>query len=154
MRKKRVKRFKKLVRINQESNKTMSKLRTYLLPFLFATFKVGCRVELHLQLFWQPYGSNSQLLACHGSVTEPGQPPLVHFDLDSIPIGINNHASRCMSNNPHLFEDLRLTSDRGQVDGIGDGLEMQGEGTSSLQSRMTTERCTTSRFPTAFTYLI
>jgi hypothetical protein len=30
---------------------------------------------------------------------------------------------------PHLFEDLCLKSNRGQVDGIGDGLEIQDEGT-------------------------
>ena len=34
-----------------------------------------------------------------------------------------------MANDPHLFKDLRLTSNRGQVDGIGKELETQGEGT-------------------------
>jgi hypothetical protein len=34
-----------------------------------------------------------------------------------------------MANAPHLFEDLCFTSDRGQVDGIGKGVETQGKGT-------------------------
>jgi hypothetical protein len=34
-----------------------------------------------------------------------------------------------MVNDPHLLEDLRLTSDRGQGDGISNGLDIQGEGT-------------------------
>jgi hypothetical protein len=63
VRKKRVKRYKKPVRSDQESNKTTSKARTYLLPLLFTTFKVGCCVESCLQHFWQPYSRNPQLLA-------------------------------------------------------------------------------------------
>jgi hypothetical protein len=34
-----------------------------------------------------------------------------------------------MTNAPHLFKDLQLTSNRGQVDGKGKGLEIQGEWT-------------------------
>jgi hypothetical protein len=34
-----------------------------------------------------------------------------------------------MAKAPCLFEDLNLASNRGQVDGIGDGLDIQGEGT-------------------------
>jgi hypothetical protein len=34
-----------------------------------------------------------------------------------------------MANVLHLFEYLRLASNRGQVDGIGKGFEIQGEGT-------------------------
>jgi hypothetical protein len=40
VRKKRVNRFKKQVRSNQESNKTTGKARRYLLPLLFDAFKV------------------------------------------------------------------------------------------------------------------
>jgi hypothetical protein len=50
VRKKRVKRYKKPVRIDQKSNKTTSKARMYLLPLLFTAFKVGCCFELRLQL--------------------------------------------------------------------------------------------------------
>jgi hypothetical protein len=126
---KRDKRFKKPVRIDQESNKTMSKSRAYLLSLLFTTFKFGGCIVSCLRHFWQPYGRNPQLLALQGSAMEPGQPPPVHFDLDSIPIVIDNDLSQCMANDPHLFKDLHLTSNRGQVDGIGKGLETGGEGT-------------------------
>ncbi len=34
-----------------------------------------------------------------------------------------------MANKPHLFKDLCLNKDNGQVDGISDGLEIAGEGT-------------------------
>jgi hypothetical protein len=73
-------------------------------------------------------GGNPRLLAVQGSTTQPGQPPLVCFDSDLIPTGIDNHMSQCMANTPHLFEDLCLARNRGQVDGIGKGLEIQGEG--------------------------
>jgi len=33
-----------------------------------------------------------------------------------------------MANKAHLFEDLRLNKDKGQVDGISDGLEIAGKG--------------------------
>jgi hypothetical protein len=56
-------------------------------------------------------------------------PPPVCFDSDSYPIGVNNHASRCMANAPHLFEDLHLNKDKGQVDGINSGLDIAGQGT-------------------------
>jgi hypothetical protein len=52
---KRVKRYKKPVRVNQENNKITSKVRMYLVPFLFTSYKVSCFVESHLQHFWQPY---------------------------------------------------------------------------------------------------
>jgi hypothetical protein len=34
-----------------------------------------------------------------------------------------------MANKAHLFEDLHLNNDKGQVDGISDGLEIAGKGT-------------------------
>jgi hypothetical protein len=45
---------------------------------------------------------------------QPGQLPLVHFNSESFPIGIDNHAYRYMANAPHLFEDLCLASDKEQ----------------------------------------
>jgi hypothetical protein len=53
----------------------------------------------------------------------------VQFDSDSFLIGVDSHASRCMANDTHLFEDLRLNKNNGQVDGIADGLAIEGEGT-------------------------
>ncbi len=54
-------------------------------------------------------------------------PPLVRFDSDSYLIGVDNHASKCMANAPHLFEDLHLNN-KGQVDGINSGLNIAGQG--------------------------
>jgi hypothetical protein len=34
-----------------------------------------------------------------------------------------------MANAPHLFENLRLNNNKGQVDGINSGLDIKGEGT-------------------------
>jgi hypothetical protein len=56
----------------------------------------------------------------------------IGFDSDSPPIGINTHASRCMANAPHLFEDLRL-SNKGKVQGINNGLEIKGKGTFKIK---------------------
>jgi hypothetical protein len=49
--------------------------------------------------------------------------------LNSFSIGINNHASRCTANAPHLFENLHLTNDAGEVNRIGKGLAIKGKGT-------------------------
>jgi hypothetical protein len=125
---KRVKRYKKPVRDNKENDKTTSKMRMYLFPRLFASHKVGCCNEMHLQHFCHPYSKDPCLLNLQGATTQPGQLPPVQFELDLFPIGINNHATRCMANSPHLFEDLCLTSNREQVDEISEGLEIQGEG--------------------------
>jgi hypothetical protein len=56
---------------------------------------------------------------------QPGQSPPGHFNLDRFLILIDSHASRCMANAPHLFQDQRFASNRGQVDGIGKGLHMK-----------------------------
>ena len=53
----------------------------------------------------------------------------VHFDSDSYMIGVDNHASRCMANSPHLFTDLQLIPQGKQVEGIGAGLKIEGVGT-------------------------
>jgi hypothetical protein len=53
----------------------------------------------------------------------------VCFDSDSYPVGIDNHASRCMVNSPHLFEDLKLSDSEGEVDVISEGLAIKGMGT-------------------------
>jgi hypothetical protein len=57
----------------------------------------------------------------------PGPYP-IGFNSNSFPIRINTHASRCMAGYPHLFVDLQL-SDKGEVEGINDGLKIMGKGT-------------------------
>ncbi len=52
----------------------------------------------------------------------------VQFDSDSYPIKIDTHASCCMVNAPHLFEDLIL-GDVGETEGIKLGLDIKGMGT-------------------------
>ncbi len=52
--------------------------------------------------------------------------PLPAFDSDAYRIGVDNHASFCMANSPHLFENLRLTDRGTQVQGIGEGLQVEG----------------------------
>ena len=52
-----------------------------------------------------------------------------HFDTDSFKIGVDNHASRCMSNNRAHFENFRPSRSNATVGGIAGGLEIKGEGT-------------------------
>ena len=124
----RIKRYKIPVRNYQAKDKTSgATMRTYLFPALFAAYKVGCCMEAFLRRFsglptWAP----SHLAFQSKGTLQPAPPP-VRFDSDSYPIGVNCHASECMANKPHLFEDLRLNKDNGQVDGISNGLEIKGK---------------------------
>ncbi len=100
-------------------------LRAHLFALTMASLKIGCQVELSLRRLRQ-----SNLFCFHAlagikgdSISSQG-----HFDLDSFPIRINNHASYCMANSPHLFDDLILL-DVGKVDGINDGLAILCKGT-------------------------
>jgi hypothetical protein len=104
-------------------------MQTYLFPALFTALRVGCRVEVFLQRFSGPPTWVHSHLAFQSEATLKSASPPVRFDSDSYPIGVDSHASRCMANKAHLFEDLRLNKDKGQVDGINDGLENAGKGT-------------------------
>ena len=96
-------------------------LRAQLFALAMTSLKVGCHVE---SSFRYPRQSLFAFAGIKGDLTS-GQ---VHFDSDSFPIRIDNHASYCMANSPHLFDDLIL-SDVGRVDGINDGLAILGKGT-------------------------
>jgi len=102
------------------------KLPSYLMLVFFATFKVGCCVEDTLRRFLRPLQRAPRFLAHQGAFLGD---PAVRFDLDSFSIRIDNHASRCMANTPHLFEDLHLIDNAGEVNGIGEGLAIKGTGT-------------------------
>jgi hypothetical protein len=118
------------VRDHQAKNKTSgATIRTYLFPALFAAYKVGCRVKIFLRRFSGPPIWDHSHLAFQSEATLQSVSPPVRFDSDSYPIGVDSHASRCMANKAHLFEDLRLNKDKGQVDGISEGLEIAGKGT-------------------------
>jgi len=72
-------------------NKTIAqKLPSYLVPALFAAFKVGCRVELELRHFLRPIRRVPRFLALQSASLSD---PTVRFDSDSFEIGIDNHAS-------------------------------------------------------------
>jgi hypothetical protein len=119
-------------RIQEERNRAM-KYGTYLFPLAASLFKVGCRVECYLRR-WR--------LREIQALNNVREPPVtlqalssavdcaraVQFDSDSYPIGVDCHASCCMANSPHLFEDITLTK-MGEVEGIKQGLDIRGVGT-------------------------
>jgi hypothetical protein len=90
-----------------------------------ASLKIGCQVELSFRRLRQSHLFCFRALASIKGDLISSQ---VHFDLDSFPICINNHASYCMANSPHLFDNLILL-DVGKVDEINDGLAILGKGT-------------------------
>ncbi len=133
LKRKRVKRYIKPGRhlIPGNNVKPTSKLRPYLLPAAIASSRVGCCVELFLPCLIRPSPATTHFLGLMGAsedLTSMGNNQ-VHFDSDSYPVGIDNHASRCMVNSPHLFEDLKLSDSKGEVDGISKGLAIKGTGT-------------------------
>jgi hypothetical protein len=128
IRRTRIKRYKIPVRDNQAKNKTSgATIQTYLFPALFAAYKVGCRIEIFLRRFYGPPIWDHSHLAFQSEETLQSASPPVRFDSDSYSIGVDSHASRCMVNTAHLFEDLHLNKDKGQVDGISNGLAIAGE---------------------------
>jgi hypothetical protein len=115
-----------------------NKLHTYHVPLVVSLFKVGCFAESYLrhcqlreilaycclrELPSKATSTYSALASAVKCVTA-----MIRFDLDSFPIGVDYHASHCMANAPHLFEDLKLTK-RGEVKGIKQELVIRGIGT-------------------------
>jgi hypothetical protein len=128
-----LRRKKKLsVRFWMEVSNSKSRLWTHLVPIAVSIYKVGCRIK----------GRVREILASCclrelPSITRLTYTALssvvnrilaIHFDSVSYPIGIDTHASRCMVNTPHLFEDLKLEDVR-EVEGIKLGLDIKGTGT-------------------------
>ncbi len=126
---KKVKRYKKTsMSMVCEGVKTTNKLRTHLLSLVMAAFRVGCCVESFLHRSGCLGRSLTHFTAMAGEAGSHLDPYMI-FDSDSFRIGVNNHASFCMANSPHLFEDLHLTEQGTQVQGIGEGLQVKGTGT-------------------------
>jgi hypothetical protein len=92
-------------------------------------FKVGCCIEVFLRHFLGPPIWDPTYLALQSETTLQLTPLPVRFDSDSYTIGVDNYASKCMANAPHLFENLHLNNNKGRVDGINSGLDIKGEGT-------------------------
>jgi hypothetical protein len=109
----------------QIQDRTIKKLPSYLVPAFFAAIKVGCRIEAYLCKSMHPLQRAPRFLALQSAFLDN---PVVRFDLDSFSIGIDNHALQCMANALHLFKDLQLTDDAGEVKGIGNGLAIEGKG--------------------------
>ncbi len=75
-----------------------------------------------------PVRMREPLTAFSASSGPPTCARSICFDSDSYLIGVDCHASCCMANSPHLFEDLKLAK-VGVVTGINQGLDIQGVGT-------------------------
>ena len=90
---KKIKRDKKpKVRMKFEGSKTTKQLRTYLIPVAVATFRVGCRVERFLRRLGCPGRPHSRFTVLSSAIN-PTFKSHLHFDSDSYPIGVDNHAS-------------------------------------------------------------
>jgi hypothetical protein len=116
-----------------DKNNGKTKLRTYLLPLAVSLLKVGCRVESFLRCCRlreiQAYCCMRELPTTLTALSTAVKGiSAFRFDSDLYPIGIDCHASHCMANSPHLFEDLKLTK-MGEVEGIKQGLDIKGVGT-------------------------
>jgi hypothetical protein len=90
----RIKKYKIPVRDNQAKDKTSgATIQTYLFPALFATYKVGCRIEVFLRRFSGPPTWDHSHLAFQSEATLQSASSPVRFDSDSYPIGVDSHAS-------------------------------------------------------------
>ena len=108
---------------NQVPSTTTSHwIRAHLFALAVKSLKVGCCFESLLRLFHR----NHQPCLCALAGTW-GRVNHAHFDSDSFKIRVDNHASYCMANSPHLFDNLVLL-DVGKVNGINDGLAILAKG--------------------------
>jgi hypothetical protein len=115
-------------------NANNPKAKTYLWALPLTAFKVGCCVEYAVHLLLKqrrglPRVTRHQAirLAFQANGGSQRRSTFVRFDSDSFPVGVDNHASRCLANNARLFKNLRPFCS-GQVGGIEGGLEIKGQG--------------------------
>jgi hypothetical protein len=128
---KRVKKFIKpnVSKVCGKSNNHKNWMWTYLFPIGMATFWVGCCIEMVLRCLGHLLGRPPpHFTALLGQDNKP-EDSCIHFDTDSYPIGVDNHALRCMANTPHLFENLVVAPQGQHVSGIAAGIEIRGVGT-------------------------
>jgi hypothetical protein len=99
MPRKRVKKFLKpnvsKVRRKSKSNNNKNWMLTYLIPIEMAIFWVGCRIEMVWRCLGHLLGRPPpppHFTALLGQDTEP-EDSYIRFDMDSYPIGVDNHAS-------------------------------------------------------------
>jgi hypothetical protein len=114
-------------------NANRPKAKTYLWALARAAFRVGCYVEFVVRILFKQWRSlprfpKHQAIRLAFKANWGGCSPFVCFDSNSIPVGVDNHASRCLANDARLFENLHSFCS-GRVGGIEGGLEIQGQGT-------------------------
>ncbi len=101
------------------------RLRAHLFALALASLKAGCCVDSYFQSLHHPHHACfTALQGTHSNLWSKQ----VHFDSDYFPIVVENHASYCYVNSPHLSGDLVL-SNESSVDAISDGLPIKGKGT-------------------------
>jgi hypothetical protein len=98
-----------------------------------AAFRVGCYVEFVVPILFKqwhglPHFPKHQAICLAFKANGGGCSPFVCFDSNSIPVGVDNHASCCLANDARLFKNL-CPFCSGCVGGIEGGLEIQGQGT-------------------------
>jgi hypothetical protein len=121
-------------------NDGKAKLWAYLVPLAVSLFKVCCRIKSSLRLCWLGKIMASHCLRELPSITSLTYTTLlstvdgisaIRFDSDSYPIGVDCHTSHCMTNAPHLFEDMKLEAVK-EVKSIKQGLDIKVIGTFKL----------------------
>ncbi|EJK76133.1 hypothetical protein THAOC_02121 [Thalassiosira oceanica] len=74
-------------------------------------------------------GQNQREILAHASIKSTSTARKVHFDTDSFIIGVDTHATQCISPNPHHFEDMIPISDMFCQGFEGQRAEVKGSGT-------------------------
>jgi hypothetical protein len=133
------------------------KAKTYLWALARAAFRVGCYVEFVVRILFKrwhglPRFPKHQAICLAFKANGGGRSPFVCFDSDSIPVGVDNHASRCLANDVRLFKNLRPFCS-GRVGGIKGGLEIQEQGTLVLDVNDDSGRPHRIKIPNSCTYL-
>jgi hypothetical protein len=109
------------------------KAKTYIWALAWIVFKVDCCIEYAIRLCLKQWHRLPRLMK-HQSIrlaiqADKGRSdPHVRFDSNSIPVGVDNHASRCLTQDKCLFKNLTPFFS-GCVGGIEGGLQIKGQGT-------------------------
>jgi hypothetical protein len=109
------------------------KAKTYLWALAWIIFKVGCCIEYAICLClkqWRhlPRLTKHQSIRLAFQADKGRSDPHVCFDSNSIPVGVDNHALRCLAQDKRLFKILTPFCS-GRVGGIEGGLQIKGQGT-------------------------
>jgi hypothetical protein len=131
---------------------TTKLIRTYLVPVAIASFQVGCCIKRFIcrSRCQTPLPAT---VACPVTFHATNNNSHIQFDSDSFAMGVNNHALYCMVNSPHLFKNLTLTKDTRQIQGINEGLAIEGGGTFKFTITDDSGQCHTIRIPNSL-YLL